>query len=162
MWKIEFGFTEIWHGSVFIECSPLGWGHITVSRQDEHATEVTTRYEMMWIVLDLLELMSGLRDFFSNPRTKHYSFIATEGGCHIQIDRRKHSMVLLQIKEVKGLHPETEVLHAFREGLIHFMNEAYPLIDLDSLEKNAQSNSERALDGDFRREYQDFMAWCNR
>ena len=92
-------------------------GYIAVSQQDEVGLEVTARYEMMWLVMQLPDLMSGLYTFFCNPRTKHYSFTSIERECHIQVDRRKRSMVLLQVNDTQGLYPEREVLQAFQEGL---------------------------------------------
>jgi len=108
--------------------------------------------------MDLPELMSGLQGFVGNSRTKYYSFAATEAGCHIQIDRRKHSMVLLQVNEMQGLHSESEVFQAFQEGVMRFMKEEYSLVDFKRLEKESPLSTERVLDAEFRQCYWDFTA----
>jgi len=133
-------------------------GYIAVSQQDEVGMEVTPRYEMMWLVMELPGLMSGLHTFFCNPRTKHYSFTSIERECHIQIDRRKCSMALLQVNDTQGLYSESEVLHAFQEGLVRFMKEEYVLVDLDRLKKDSLLDTERSIGAEFRQYYQDFVA----
>ena len=156
MLLLRFGFTKQTIDREFRGYSPLNSGYISISQENKFSGVITARTDILFLVMDLLALMSGLIGFFRNTRTKHWSFSATDAPCNIHLDRRKHAMIYLQVNGSEGLHPEEDVKVAFQEALVQFYEDEYMIARRNSHVEGLRA-VERDLDREFRECYQEFL-----
>ena len=153
---LRIGFTEQPNDPSFTGFSVLNSGYITVSQTNTAEAVASARANVLFLLMDLSELMRGLICFAQNARTKHWSFSATDAACTIHLDRRKRGMIYLQVNDSEGLYSASDVMAAFQEAIVRFYEAEYT-VARRSRQGEGLSDLESDLGRAFRENYQEFL-----